>query len=1529
MPANFQMQVEWFNAQDDIFSTVTPIVGNLNPGQDTLPEIVVFTYALAQATREMLIFKGDGSDSNNPPRMTISTFAREPAIADLDRDGNPELFFIGSDQRIRIYHGFNPASTPPMQLWITSTDLVANGYNVVYPADFDGDGMSELYAGNEVYALDLSNPAAPQLNRIVKGAGPYGRINSDLCSPFAADLLTPADCNGDPDCAGLEIAAGYAIYSIDLDPNDGDGVQIKIQRNINTTSGQGFTDGFTAVADLDLDGTPEVVTACARNGQFGILAWNKTGFWRFMPSTNPTPGDHPGVLSISNVYDDTQQGYAQDWPEIVNTNNFWIGCYNMHAAMANPASPLWWTMPTDDILGYGGVSSFDFNNDGVQELVARNEASLRILYGGAGPFPPGVGTDRTLAYLNMYPVTGFEFPVIADVDGDNQAEIITTVIDGNGGPTDPNYGILNVIGCKSTGHHTWMPARDVWNQYAYNVVNINDDLTVPIAQQQGHLEMPAAGSGKRPMNNFSFQAPKYGRADEAYLPTPDISMELVSNVCHGATFTLTLRICNQGGVPFKDSLFISWYRFGNPFSGNAVRGGTLLARTTPLMPDSCMIFVTDLPFSPVTFNLVANDAGNTAIPLPFDLAFPVQECDYQNNRVQFGLFPPPTLNLGPDRSGCPPGGHLLVSSNGFSTYLWQDGSTGPTFTATLPGTYWLQATDNCANTRRDSVRVVSDASMQQINAKVCPGTSYTFNGIPIPPDSTHVFKYTKPSGCDSTIVVQVTAWTIDSTFETRNICAGDSTLVFGNSVSTAGVFSQTFVNTNGCDSVHTITVGVFPAPVPSSETRMICAGDSTLVFGNYVSTAGVFSQAFPDVNGCDSLHSVTVSVFPAPVPSSETRMICAGDSTLVFGNYISSAGVFSQIFPVVNGCDSTHTITVMVFPAPVPTTETRAICAGDSTLVFGNYVSTAGVFSQIFPDVNGCDSTHTITVSIFPSPVPTTETRAICAGDSTLVFGNYVSTAGMFSQIFPNVNGCDSTHTITVSVFPAPVPTGETRTICAGDSTLVFGNYVSTAGVFSQIFPDINGCDSTHTITVSVFPAPVPTSETRAICAGDSTLVFGNYVSTAGVFSQIFPDVNSCDSTHTITVSVFPASVPTAEMRSICAGDSTLVFGNYVSMAGVFSQIFPNVNGCDSLHTIKVSVFPAPVPTSEMRTICAGDSTLVFGNYVFTAGVFSQTFTNLNGCDSLHTVTVGVFPAPVPTSETRTICAGDSTLVFGNYVSTSGVFTQSFPDINGCDSTHTIMVERLSPEISNLQLTQPGCLDSLGTVAFSLSGPDVMTSLDGIAFGQDTIFQGLQAGAYTLFLEQGICRDTVSFELSTVAPPQVFLQPDTTLVSGQAMLLQPQVQPAQMALFEWSPSQGLSCDRCPMPLARPLSNTTYQLMVTDSAGCSATASIAIQVIAPAVYAPNVFSPEGSGANAYFTLYANPLVVEKLDWLQVYDRWGSLVFERRDFLPNAPEQGWDGRFRGQWAEPGVYTWLARIHYRNGTTEDKTGDVLLPR
>ena len=488
---------------------------------------------------------------------------------------------------------------------------------------------------------------------------------------------------------------------------------------------------------------------------------------------------------------------------------------------------------------------------------------------------------------------------------------------------------------------------------------------------------------------------------------------------------------------------------------------------------------------------------------------------------------------------------------------------------------------------------------------------------------------------------------------------------------------------------------------------------------------------------------------------------------------------------------------------------------------------------------------------------------------------------------------------------------------------------MNAAGSFQQTTANVNGCDSTHTIVVDLFPAASNTQENRLICPGDSTLVFGNYVNAAGVFQQTTANANGCDSTHIIVVELFPAAPNTQENRLICPGDSTLVFGNYVKAAGTFQQTTNNVNGCDSTHIIVVELFPAAPNTQENRLICPGDSTLVFGNYVNAAGAFQQTTANVNGCDSTHTIVVDLFPAASNTQENRSICPGDSTLVFGNYVNAAGVFQQTTANANGCDSTHTIVIQIYGQQVLQKVVIQPDCRDTLGTVVLVQQPSGALFSLDGISFSADTVLDHLDIGIYTLYADYLGCMDTLSFEILPANIPYLDLPADTLLSPGQSVLILPFINPAGNYSYDWNPALYLSCSDCPAPLAAPLENTEYTLVITDITGCTAAKSINIKIRQSSIYAPNVFRPDGGDSNTFFTLFAGPASVEQVETLQIFDRWGNLIFERRHFYPDVTEMGWDGSFRGKNMDAGIYIWQAKIITGDQKTLILHGDVLLLR
>jgi gliding motility-associated-like protein len=240
-----------------------------------------------------------------------------------------------------------------------------------------------------------------------------------------------------------------------------------------------------------------------------------------------------------------------------------------------------------------------------------------------------------------------------------------------------------------------------------------------------------------------------------------------------------------------------------------------------------------------------------------------------------------------------------------------------------------------------------------------------------------------------------------------------------------------------------------------------------------------------------------------------------------------------------------------------------------------------------------------------------------------------------------------------------------------------------------------------------------------------------------------------------------------------------------------------------------------------------------------------------------------------------------------------------------------------------------GIPDGFFSVLGSGGTPFYQYSLDGELYQFNPNFTQMEAGEYTVFIRdiKG-CVDTVSLEVTQPPPLMVDVGPDITVDLGFGSDLTATVTPpGSQVKYTWSPSELVEPDDQPNVFTTPPGQTTYIVTVMDSAGCIAVDSVVLFVSDDRpVYIPNAISPNGDGTNDRLTIYSNP-AGQRIKSVQVFNRWGDMVYEGRNLPLNDPLVGWDGTFNGRDLDPDIFVYRAVVEFIDGSELSFKGDIHL--
>ncbi|MEL6635565.1 MAG: hypothetical protein AAFW73_13915 [Bacteroidota bacterium] len=936
---------------------------------------------------------------------------------------------------------------------------------------------------------------------------------------------------------------------------------------------------------------------------------------------------------------------------------------------------------------------------------------------------------------------------------------------------------------------------------------------------------------------------------------------------------------------------------------------------------------------------------------------------------------------------------LVVSGgNGNYSYVWTGGADPVSNPGNLAaGTYDVTITDMLGCTATGSVTVTTPTALavQAIQATDAncfgeasgsiivaisggsPGYTYTWSGaLPAVPNpsglvaGTYDLTVTDTDGCTlttSAIVGEPAEIIIDIVSVTAATCNQDNGSA---DISvTGGVGTYTYAWSNG-------SVLEDPSDLPAGIVDLVVTDAQGCTAATQVSvTEPGALNAIPSVNpvSCFSATdgSITINTTGGNGPYNYTWSVGGIGDTNIATNL--GGGTYSVVVRDADGC--LFPITSIVIPEPDLlvqngiTAEDASCLANDGSIDVNfiggtpgytySWTSSTGPFTSgqqnisnlepgdyqlVVTDLNGCSASVQGTIGVPTPPTATaTPTAVRCFGESN----------GSINVVVNGANGAVIYNWDDGSIGDTPNPSG------------------LPAGTYQVTVVDDEFCEAVAMVMVEEPPLldAQTFSATAASCNGDSdgsavvtvmggtpgyTYLWSNGAMIpdpvdlpAGTYSVVITDANGCtdETSATITEPAVLVVDPTVSPTR-CANENNgsiilLTSGGnggydydwtddqYDGLsdlsnlpAGTYTVVVSDGEGCSETIVSEVTAPPAVEITLEAISEYAGFN-------VSCANLADGSATVAGGGGNGQPFTYQ-WQDGTPTNTIEDLAAGD--------------YGVTVTDALGC--TEEEVVSLTAPEPIDL-LAEGQSTSCFGDDDGSILIGDVqggsapyLYSIDGSPFGEG-FFTGLTAGNYEIVVQDANgCEE--SAVVSVTEPNE--LVADLASVDGAAeiqlgdSLFLTTLIPGNAVIdtFYWTDGlEDLRCDTCRGQWVAPTYTTTYGIFVEDANGCIDVDQLEVRVKKDRlIYIPTGFAPGATGENRIFTIYGGT-GVEVVESFVIADRWGEIVFSAQNFQPNDPDFGWDGRLQGEFLNPGVFVYFAKVRFTDGRVELYKGDVTLIR
>ncbi len=243
------------------------------------------------------------------------------------------------------------------------------------------------------------------------------------------------------------------------------------------------------------------------------------------------------------------------------------------------------------------------------------------------------------------------------------------------------------------------------------------------------------------------------------------------------------------------------------------------------------------------------------------------------------------------------------------------------------------------------------------------------------------------------------------TTKNHEICQGEKITVGTNEYFLTGIYSDTLLTSEGCDSIVVSNISV-NSVYQITNNHEICQGDTIKVGASKYYQTGSFQDKFISNQGCDSIVYSNILVVPFKL-NNQTQKICRGGSVTVGLNNYTDSGIYIDSLKTAAGCDSVVITELVVIDSAITDLQ-YSVCKGGSIIVNNKTYSQSGQFTDKLLNQLGCDSILRINLTITDTILRYND-LFICQGDTIRIGDVEFTKPGNYKQSLLSSNGCDST----------------------------------------------------------------------------------------------------------------------------------------------------------------------------------------------------------------------------------------------------------------------------------------------------------------------------------------------------------------------------------------------------------------------------------------------------------------------------------------------------------------------------------------